>query len=257
MKNQLISVFFLLFVSTILCAQNLSGSYSTVQNGVECVVILKQAATQITGQVSIGEEKGTLQGTIKTGVATGTITDAATQQIFTFEAKLVNNILSFTLFVKDDQSGVSVPLTFLLERSTAQKPPTPPSSTISGKLDPANAPKKPRDSKLVGTWRTTETINSGSGEFYMGISTDYFMQFTSEGVAGVWQGKSAGGGAGTSFSNEGDGAVTQLYWYTESSVFVFMDPSSKETLKTKYQFHDGQLVTTNQQGKYVFWTKVQ
>lgn len=263
MKNQLFLFFTVLFTSFtyLLHAQNFAGKYSTVQNGIECIVEFKQAANQqLTGQVSFNGEKGTLKGAVSNGIASGTITDAATKQIFSFESAIENNSLTFIMYVKNEDTGVTIPLTFVLERSSGGASQ---SSTIAsqpsnaGNLDPAKAPKKTRDTKLIGIWRTTETINSGSGDFYMGMSTDYFMQFTKEGIAGVWQGKSAGGGAGSSFSSEGDSEITQIYWYSEPSYFVLVDPNSKEELKTKYQFHDGQLVTTNQNGKYVFWTKVQ
>lgn len=242
-------------------AQQFAGRYETVQNGITCVVEFKQAAAQqLNGQLSIGDEKGALKGAVANGVASGTITDAATKQVFQFDASLDNNTLTFIMYVKDDASGVSVPLTFLLERSidgASQNTTAITSQNQVGNIDASKAPKKPRDSKLIGTWRTTETINSGSGDFYMGMSTDYFMQFTPEGIAAVWQGKSAGGGANSSFSSEGDSQITQIYWYSEPSIFTLVDPKTKEELKTKYQFHEGQLVTTKPNGKYAFWTKVQ
>lgn len=263
MKNHLFLLPVILFTSftSLLYAQNFAGKYSTIQNDVECIVEFKQAANQqITGQISFGGEKGTLKGAVANGIASGTITDATTKQIFTFESAIENNTLTFIMYVKNEDSGVTIPLTFVLERSSgaaSQSSATSSSSINTGNLDPAKAPKKTRDVKLIGIWRTTETMNSGSGDFYMGMSTDYFMQFTKEGIAGVWQGKSAGGGAGSSFSSEGDSQITQIYWYSEPSYFVLVDPKTKEELRTKYQFHDGQLVTTNQNGKYVFWTKVQ
>lgn len=259
MKNQLALLIALLLPYAVIVAQNFNGKYATTQNGIECVVEFKQAANQqVTGQINIGNEKGTLKGAVANGIASGTILDVSTQQVFKFEAEIAEAMLTFIMYVKDETSGVSVPLTFLMERSDgAGTPSTPPSTANTGNLDMAKAPKKTRDAKLVGIWRTTETINSGSGEFYMGMSTDYFMQFTKEGIAGVWQGKSGGGGANTSFSSEGDRGVTQVYWYSEAAIFTLVDPNTKEEVKTKYQFHDGQLVTTNRNGKYVFWTKLQ
>lgn len=263
MKNQLFLHIALLFATfSTLQSQNFAGKYSTTQNGVECIVEFKQTANQqLTGQISFGGEKGALKGSVANGIASGTITDATTQQVFKFESAVENNALTFLLYVKNEDSGETIPLIFLLERSggaaTQSSTNAPQQSTIAGNLDAAKAPKKPRDAKLIGIWRTTETINSGSGDFYMGMSTDYFMQFTKEGIAGVWQGKSAGGGAGSSFSSEGDGEITQIYWYTEPSIFVLVDPNSKEELKTSYRFHEGKLVTTKANGKYAFWTKVQ
>lgn len=262
MKNQLALLVVLLLPFSFLFAQNFTGKYITTQNGIECIVEFKQAANQqVSGQINIGNEKGTLKGAVANGIASGTIQDASTQQIFKFEAEVAEPMLTFIMYVKDESSGVSVPLTFLMERTsgagTQSSTTTQPSTSNTGNLDPAKAPKKARDAKLVGIWRTTETINSGSGEFYMGMSTDYFMQFTQEGIAGVWQGKSGGGGAGSSFSSEGDSGVTAVYWYSEAAIFTLADPNTKEEVKTKYQFHDGQLVTTNRNGKYVFWTKIQ
>lgn len=254
MKNLLLLLF--PFFSFTLQAQNFTGKYITTQNGAEFIVEFKQAANQqITGQISVAGEKGALKGSVAKGIANGTITDATTQQIFNFEAKIADNSLTFIMYVKNEDSGESVPLTFLLERSDGNLKQQ--QTTPVGNLDPAKAPQKPRDAKLVGIWRATETINSGSGESYMGRSTDYFMQFTKEGIAGVWQGKSAGGGANASFKSDGDSEIMQIYWYTEPSIFVLVDPNSKEELKTKYQFHEGQLVTTKPDGKYAFWTKVQ
>ncbi len=263
MKNHLFLLLVILFTSftSLLYAQNFAGKYTAVQNDVNITIDFKQAANQqLTGELIIGSDKGTLKGAVANGIASGTITDATTKQIFTFESAIENNTLTFIMYVKNEDTGVNIPLTFVLERSNGGASQNSTAATPSfntGNLDPTKAPKKTRDAKLAGIWRTTETMNSGSGDFYMGMSTDYFMQFTKEGIAGVWQGKSAGGGAGSSFSSEGDSQITQIYWYSEPSYFVLVDPNSKEELRTKYQFHEGQLVTTNQNGKYVFWTKVQ
>ncbi len=258
MKNQL--AFAVVFLLPFLAfSQSFDGTYLTTQNGVTCTVeFIQRSNQQLTGLLTIGDEKGAIKGAILNGIANGTITDASTQQVFQFEATLEENFLTFVMYVKDEDSGLSVPITFLLERSTRTA--TAPAQTDTRRtsdLDPSKAPKKSRDAQLVGIWRTTENRSSGTGEFYMSMSTDYFMQFTKEGIAGVWQGKSAGGGAGSSFSTEGEGDITQVFWYSEKAVFILVDPNSKEELKTAYQFHDGKLVTTDRDGKYIFWTKIQ
>lgn len=258
MKNQLafVALFLLPFLAL---AQSFDGKYHTTQNGVTCTVEFKQSSNQqLRGLLAIGDEKGTVKGVISNGIASGTITDASTQQVFQFEASLEEPYLAFVMYVKDEDSGLSAPITFVLERSTHAADALADTDTkLTSNLDPAKAPKKSRDVQLVGIWRTTENRSSGTGEFYMSMSTDYFMQFTQEGIAGVWKGKSAGGGAGSSFAKEADGEITQVFWYSEKAVFVLVDPNSKEELKTAYQFHDGKLVTTDRDGKYIFWTKIQ
>ena len=100
MKSQLCVFLLLSFTFVHLSAQNFTGKYSTVQNGVECIVEFKQAGNQqLTGQISVGGEKGSLKGAVANGIASGTIADAATKQVFQFESAIEADLLTFIMYV--------------------------------------------------------------------------------------------------------------------------------------------------------------
>ena len=78
---------------------------------------------------------------------------------------------------------------------------------------------------LIGVWRYTETINSGSGDTYASFSTDYFMDFRADGTVYSWTGKSAGGMGNMSI--EGNASAKEKGgWYTKDKTLYLINPAT-------------------------------
>ena len=90
---------------------------------------------------------------------------------------------------------------------------------------------------MVGKWRFTEVISSGSGQFYSSFSTDYFLQFNANGSCTTWNGRSAGGSGNVSFESNDGTNIENANWYTEGKNVVF-DVDVKGGISLKNYFGD-------------------
>lgn len=114
----------------------------------------------------------------------------------------------------------------------------------------ASTSGKNRDQKLIGTWRNTEVISSGSGEFYSSFSTDYFATFNADGTALIWTGKSAGGSKSVMIDANASNNVQKMEWYTAGKSLYLVDPrSKKESFVTFYAEPSRMMLTSNSSKK--------
>jgi hypothetical protein len=108
------------------------------------------------------------------------------------------------------------------------------------------AGKGSRNKAVVGLWRYTEVLSSGSGGNYMSFSTDYFMEFKEDGTVLSWTGKSAGGSSDVSISAEESAKTEKSNWRTDTEKLYFIDPATGKEVHTFYyaepsrmMLHDG------------------
>ncbi|MEO8516677.1 MAG: hypothetical protein ABI426_08035 [Flavobacterium sp.] len=111
-----------------------------------------------------------------------------------------------------------------------------------------------RDQRIIGTWRHTEVISSGSGEFSASMTTDDFMEFKANGSVATWVGNAAAGNAETTFESKEDGNVQEGLWNNNDShtQIIFTDPVSKQEATTNYFLEDIHLMFSNGNNKKVY-----
>ncbi|WP_395047506.1 hypothetical protein [Flavobacterium sp.] len=116
------------------------------------------------------------------------------------------------------------------------------------------AKKMNRDQRMIGTWRHTEVISSGSGEFYASMTTDDFMEFKANGIVTTWVGTAAAGNADMTFENKEEGNAQEGLWKTNDShtQVTFTDPISKQEATTNYFLEDTHLMFSNGNSKKVY-----
>ncbi|WP_300566925.1 hypothetical protein [Flavobacterium sp.] len=112
------------------------------------------------------------------------------------------------------------------------------------------ATQKDRDQKIVGTWRHTEVISSGSGESYISMTTDDFIEFRSNGSVATWVGDAIAG----NFESKSDGEVQEGLWNTNNShnQIIFTDPATKQEARTQYYLENEHLMFSNGNSKKVY-----
>lgn len=94
---------------------------------------------------------------------------------------------------------------------------------------------KPRDKRLIGTWRYTEVISSGGyGGDYASLATDYFIQFKPNGECLSWSGNSAGGTSNVTYDSKGNSNVATEGWYTEGKNVVFYNLTTNEEVSIPF-----------------------
>lgn len=94
----------------------------------------------------------------------------------------------------------------------------------------------PGDPALVGKWRFTEVLSSGSGEFYASFATDYFLRINSDGTAVSWIGQSAGGGDSMTIEGDYGSDIYEFGWYTKGDQFFMIDPNDKDAKQSVRYF---------------------
>jgi hypothetical protein len=155
---------------------------------------------------------------------TGKLNDKSKNIYYDFTAFLKDNILYFSITFPELENKV-VELILAKEMSITITENAP----ISNSKPNASINSKPKDRRLIGTWRYTEVLSSGGyGSSYTSVATDYFIQFKPNGECLSWTGSSAGGSRDLSIESHGNGDVTTEGWYTEGKNVIFYNLTTHE-----------------------------
>ncbi len=132
-----------------------------------------------------------------------------------------------------------------------------PNDTSEEAFEQSNNPQKKKvmelDQNLIGTWRYTEVISSGSGDFHASMTTDYFFQFKEDGTFSVWTGDSYAGNSDMTFSSNSSN-TQQGKWQTEAAkkALYFTDLTTNQTAYTFYYVEAYKLMLYNNASKKVY-----
>lgn len=213
-----------------------TGDYESSSTGSSIFINLTEKNNTVSGTLTMNGELAKINGTIKDRVASGTIVEVDSKISYNFQAKKSAETLNFSIRIIGQNSN-SVNLVF-----NKIKP---------QKLNSAIASKS-RDSKLLGTWRHTEVISSGSGQFYSSFSTDYFVKFNADGTAFEWTGKSAGGTNSATIDANGNGKVQRMQWYTVGKVLYLVNPSNSQTAQVNYYAESNRMMLSSNNSKKIY-----
>lgn len=107
-----------------------------------------------------------------------------------------------------------------------------------------------RNKNLIGVWRNTEVLSSGSGDSYLSFATDYFLEFQENGTVLSWVGSSAG--AGYSIESEDRNKAEKGEWSTNENSLFLKDPVTKQEVITYFYVQNQRLMLSNEGSKKVF-----
>ena len=219
-----------------------AGNFSGMHNQKEIFVTLKTVprTSKLTGVLIMDGKKATITATETSATnCTGKITENDTKKAYNITAEIVNKKLHFNITFPEYNNQI---LALMLEKSnlvTNQSGNTiaidSGDGTIisSGSSGTSTKPVK-RDRSLVGKWRFTEVISSGSGQFFSSFSTDYFLQFNANGECRTWTGSSAGGSGSVSFDDSGNTNLEIAQWYTVGKNVVFVNSNTNKEMSIPY-----------------------
>lgn len=213
MKNTLLA--FLL--STTACmnpaaqAQPMTGSFAGRQPGLNSAISLKANGNAVTGNFELNGRPGTVQASMDGSTLQGNLYDVQMQKNYAFTGYLQQDSLYLSIvFPELNNQAVQLQMIRLAEQTATTN---------------TNPPVGNRNPALVGLWRYTETFSSGSGDNYASFSTDYFMEFKTDGTVFSWTGKSAGGS--NNLTIEGCPSGTQKAgWTTDGKTLFLTDLAS-------------------------------
>lgn len=212
------------------------GNYSGRQNQKEIFVSLSEVpnTNKITGFLIMDGKQAQIATTETNAICTGIITEDDTRKKYKIVLKIIDNKLHIDMVLPEYSNQV---LALVLERSTLTLNSDDGNITIeneggrviiSGSNSGSSTKTLNRDRTLVGKWRFTEVISSGSGEFYSSFSTDYFIRFNSNGTRSSWIGRSAGGTNVVIIEGDYGANYNELGWYTQGNNLYFTDLTTQQ-----------------------------
>ena len=202
-------------------ASKFSGKFLGVLNGSEIQVSLlpENNSNKIKGELWMNNERATITAVESNDVVKGTITEDNSNKTYNIKLEFVSEKLQLSItFPEYDNQTVTIEL----EKNDI------------GNNTSKSDTNKHRNANLVGTWRYTEVLSSGSGEYYASFSTDYFIQFKANGECITWTGKSAGGSNDVSIDSNNATNVEQVEWYTNNNSIFFVNPSTKKEVSIPF-----------------------
>ena len=229
---------------------NFVGNFSGTRNQKEIFVTLTivPRTNKIKGVLTMDGRTAQIAATEINGVCTGKIIEDDTQKKYNITAEIVNRKLHFNITFPEYNNQI---LALVLDRSTltTNQGDSPITFDTSGdgiiSSTPSNTSStKPvnRDRALIGKWRFTEVISSGSGQFYSSFSTDYFMQLSANGECRTWTGSSAGGSGNVSYDGSGSSNLEIAQWRTFGKNIVFINPTNNREMSIPYYAEENRMM---------------
>lgn len=229
---------------------NFVGNFSGTQNEKEIFVTLTAIprTNKIKGVLTMDGRTAQIAATEINAVCIGKIIEDDTQKKYNITAEIVNRKLHFNITFPEYNNQI---LALVLDRSTltTNQGDSPITFDTSGdgiiSSTPSNTSStKPvnRDRALVGKWRFTEVISSGSGQFYSSFSTDYFMQLSANGECRTWTGSSAGSSGNVSYNGSGSSNLEIAQWRTFGKNIVFINPTNNREMSIPYYAEENRMM---------------
>lgn len=210
------------------------GNYEGINNAKAISINLKADGVKISGSLILNGESAKISGIASKNIASGKIIEDISGKVYAFYGERKSNKLFFSItFPEYNNQVVKMELTKIIALNTANL-------------------TKQRDSRLLGTWRNTEVISSGSGEFYSSFSTDYFLTLNADGSAFAWSGKSAGGTKDVMVDANGNGKAQKMEWYTRGKSLFFVDPLSRKQSSVSFYAEPARMMLSTNNSKKVY-----
>lgn len=225
-------------------AQNFQGNFTGNNAGITSSANFTIKKNQLTGTVIMNGQSGQVTGSVSDSTTSGTVYDVQMQKSYAYTGKISGNELRMSI-VFPELNNQAIELIMQKEVAATTTTKNPASSKTSGAKNPV----------LVGVWRHTEVLSSGSGDNYGSLSTEYYMEFKADGTVFSWTGRSAGSG----YSSTGESAANadKGEWYTEGKTLYLIDPVTKQKAATQFFAEEGRMMLHNGGAEKKIFTRVQ
>jgi hypothetical protein len=217
-------------------ASTFTGDYESTNTASTIFINLLEKNSVLIGTLTMNGEIAKISGSIKDRFASGKIVEVDSKKVYNFYAQKSGTTLNFSIVIPEQNNQTA---NLILNKVDAQK--------LNKELA-----SKSRDQKLIGTWRYTEVISSGSGQFYSSFSTDYFAKFNADGTVFVWTGKSAGGSQNATIDGNASAQVQRMQWFTTGKILYLVDPTTMEKSPVQYYAEANRIMLSNNKNKKVY-----
>ncbi|MGV8994690.1 MAG: hypothetical protein ACOH1O_11345 [Flavobacterium sp.] len=226
-----------------------AGKFQGMYDNSMATVTIKTEDQVISGIFTLDNQSFLLNGKSDGRTFIGEIVDEQSGNFHKVVAKIREGILLLQItFPEHNYQVLELALNRTNEFAAIRNPEG--SHAINNNYEPK---RRSGDNALIGIWRYTEVLSSGSGEFYASFSTDYFMRINSDGTAVSWIGQSAGGSESISIEGSYGSDIKEFGWYTRGNQFYIVDPSHEEADKSiTYYAESNRILLSNGDNKRLF-----
>lgn len=220
----------------------LDGIYHGTINGTPSTLRLMSNQGRLEGEIDAGGYRYRLTGTSVGAHGQGVFSDPNTGGSGQFEARKQGH--SVTLKIR--LAGQPQPLALQFRENTAADTPS------GAEADEQQAQSIRRDSALIGRWRHSDSMTSGT---YSGVVQN-FLTILPNGVYRLGEGEFAGGGPGVSGVSRGGDVVTGQ-WRTENRIVYIKEQGSPQwTPYARYYVEANKLMFTFADRSRQIWYRV-
>lgn len=249
-------IIFFLFISTSLSAQISTTTWEDFFTGT-----IMDINTTVTGQlegdrwIAKANADGyifNLEGFVSGETCLGTMTDAQNGVSTAFLALLGDESLKITIQDINPETGQEQLMEFVFVKTdpaTYVQTATSSQSTTSSQSN-FKIEQGPKDQRIVGHWRFTDSYISGQFSF----ATDYHMQINADGSFQYGKGRTMGGGPDSSIDS-GESEYDMGSWKTENGSLYVHDGVGWHFYAKYYQEGDN-LMLTYQNGSKQVWERL-
>jgi hypothetical protein len=215
--------------NTTLTSGLFTGDYAAVYKNIKLSANLAENKNVVKGSFFMNGIKNTVNAISKKNIFEGVVINEK-KESFPVTATLNNDILKFAITINGEvidlllKKAPNITINNMITYQKINKTNTKPSTQLNS---------KPKDRRLIGTWRHTEVLSSGGYGDYASMATDYFIQFKPNGECLSWTGSSAGGSNSGSFESSGNSNVTIEGWYTEDKTVIYYNLKTKEIIGSR------------------------
>lgn len=215
-----------------LVSQGFQGQFKGNNSEISSSAELSVESNNLFGTIFLNGKKGTINGTIEGNVCNGTIYDKEVSKTYSFTSSITNNDLHISIVFPELNNQI---IDLVMQREETNSILKTETKLINDAFS--------KNPNLVGIWRHTEILSSNSSGFYASFSTDYFMEFKSDGTVLSWVGKSAG--SGYSVNSQDYSNADKGEWYTDGKTLYFVDPVTTQKASTLFIVEPERLMLHN------------
>lgn len=208
-------------------AQEFQGNFKGDNANIISSIILTLDDNLLKGTLNLNNQQGQISGIVNGRESTGSVFDYQTEKSYTYTMTISGDVLQMCI-IFPELNNQKIELVMHRENSVNNN-----SISTGNKKNPA----------LIGIWKHTEVLSSGTGGNYASFSTEYYMQFNADGTILSWTGRSAGSGYSASGQNPRD--ADKGLWYTEDKTLYFIDPLTSQKASTLFIVEPERLMLHN------------
>lgn len=258
MKTHLIFAFLMIFSQIDAQVSAFVGTFKGQLNGDNLTMNLQNnGGNKLTGQLKDSYQTYAVNAAADGTKITGTAVEKTLGLTFVMNGQLSGSQLNLKMTITVLGQSQTSDVTMYKNGATAST--AAPAKSNDVKTTAKFPSGATHDRNLVGTWKKSETYNSGYGDNFMGSSFEQSMIFFADGSMADGGSRASMSGSNYSGSSQGGAQATpNLYWYNIGNqlyLYSTENGANQSVHLGKYYIENGAMLITGTNGKKLLLTK--